>query len=176
MYPQPKIRCQSQSRWQYYSVDFLLVLSNRYATCPAAVAGLTFDVLEWCVRRSVSRVSWAKVSQVLWDDWSWCLRVSQCSSSIHALSACLREDSDEMPGCLAISVMDSLVVVQRTRSLCLVDVIRRCLRCTSTVEMMCRGEPTRESGSARVMRCHVPVVFSYTLRSISFHFFQCGSR
>ena len=30
-------------------MDFVLVLSNRYATCPAAVAGLTFDVTEWCV-------------------------------------------------------------------------------------------------------------------------------
>ena len=27
----------------------VLVLSNLYATCPAAVAGLIFDVTEWCV-------------------------------------------------------------------------------------------------------------------------------
>ena len=121
------------------------------------------------------RVSWAMVSQVL--------STSGVGGLEYRSAAALCTNFQLVFGMTAMRcydahpvVMDSLVFVQRTRSLCHVGDVMGCLRYMSTVGMMCRGESTRESVSARMVHCHVPVVFGYTLRSIPFHSFGCGSR
>ena len=77
-------------------MDFALVLSNRCATCSAAVAGLTFDVTEWCVEECDTSLLGDGIAGLI-DEWSWWFRVSQYSSSMHGFPASPRDDCDGMP-------------------------------------------------------------------------------
>ena len=98
-------------------------------------------------------------------DWCCCwLRVLQCSSSI-SFATCSLDVCDEMP-CTQTEVVGSLRVYSTCAELCPAATMRWCLRFTTTVSNICRGESTRELVSVRVMWSHVPVVFGCTLVSI----------